>query len=168
MSDRPLPPTIADERTMLEGWLEFQRGTLAMKCAGLDDAQLREAAVPPSRITLLGLVRHMAEVERNWFRRILLGVEIAPIHGRDLSGIDGGFDLAGADGIDEALAVWRAEIAVGAENAAKLSLDDTVPLPELGADISLRWIYLHLIEEYARHNGHADLIRERIDGRTGV
>lgn len=168
---RPIPPPHADERTMLETWLDFQRATLALKCEGLDDRQLRQAAVEPSPLTLLGLIRHMAEVERNWFQRVFPGQDIPRLFGDEG---DGGFVLDPDQGVDEALALWRAEIARGRELTADASLDDSGTLSEEGAAflgdkaVSLRWILIHMIEEYARHNGHADLLRERVDGVTGV
>ncbi|MGW4086393.1 DinB family protein [Streptomyces sp. NPDC004822] len=170
---RPVPPPHAGERAMLEAWLDFHRATLALKCAGLDDARLRQAAVPPSSMTLLGLVQHMAEVERNWFQRIFASLDVPPVFG-DGDGDGHGFALDPDRGIEEATAAWRAQIARGRELTAGVSLDDVGRLSERDAGIvgdagvSLRWILVHLIEEYARHNGHADLIRERLDGVTGV
>jgi uncharacterized damage-inducible protein DinB len=158
------PPLIADERTMLEGWLDFHRETLAVKCAGLDDAQLREASVPPSDLTLLGLVRHMAEVERNWFRRVLSAQDVGHIWCTD-EDPDGEFHRLDEADTAEAFAIWRAEIEQARKLVTGRSLDDTGT--RRGEEFSLRWIYVHMIEEYARHNGHADLIRERIDGATG-
>jgi uncharacterized damage-inducible protein DinB len=166
--DRPMPPLNADERTTLEGWLDFHRATLAMKCDGLDEAQAAEPSVPPSGFTLTGLVQHLAEVERNWFRRVLAGEHARPIYDpeADPNGPDGGFELAENATLSAALDTWRAEIARARDLCAARALTDTGRF--LGQDVSLRWIYVHLIEEYARHNGHADLIRERIDGATGV
>ncbi|MEU7369019.1 DinB family protein [Streptomyces hygroscopicus] len=164
-TERPEPPRTADERTSLEGWLDFHRATLALKCQGLDDAQLKEASAPPSGLTLLGLVRHMAEVERSWFRRVLAQEDAPPIWYSD-EDPDGDFRVTGEDTAKDCFAVWREEIARAKEAAAGRHLDDVVARPGRG-DYSLRWIYLHMIEEYARHNGHADLIRERIDGATG-
>ncbi len=166
--ERPLPPLNADERTTLESWLHFHRTTLAMKCEGLDDEQAAVASVPPSGFTLTGLVQHMAEVERNWFRRVLAGEQAPPIYDpqADPHGPDGGFELAEGATLREALATWRAEIARAREHCAGRALADTGRFME--QDVSLRWIYVHMIEEYARHNGHADLLRERIDGTTGV
>ncbi|MET8009029.1 DinB family protein [Streptomyces sp. NPDC005271] len=155
----------ADERTSLEEWLDFHRATLAVKCEGLDDKQLREASAPPSELTLLGLVRHMAEVERAWFRRVLAQEDVPPIWYSD-EDPDGDFHVTDGDTMESSYALWRAEIAKAKEAAAGRSLDDIVTRPGRG-DYNLRWIYLHMIEEYARHNGHADLIRERIDGVTG-
>ncbi|MFF3561283.1 DinB family protein [Streptomyces sp. NPDC002574] len=163
--ERTDPPLIADERTMLDTWLDFHRDTLALKCADLDDEQLRTASVPPSGLTLLGLVRHMAEVERGWFRNDLAGEEAAPLYYSD-EDPDGEFhDLDKAD-TAEAFATWRAEIAHARELVRGRSLDD-IGLGRRKNPVSLRWIYVHMIEEYARHNGHADLVRECVDGVTG-
>jgi hypothetical protein len=166
--ERPTPPMNADERTTLEGWLDFYRATLAMKCAGLDDVELCTASIEPSPLTLLGLVQHLAEVERNWFRRVLAGEDVPAIYDptADTSGHDGGFDLFPQSSLPAAQAVWQDEIARGRANCANRRLDDTSPF--MGGEVSLRWIYIHMISEYARHCGHADLIRERIDGTTGV
>jgi uncharacterized damage-inducible protein DinB len=139
-----------------------------MKCEGLDDAQAAAASVPPSAVTLTGLVQHMAEVERNWFRRVLAGEQAPPIYDpqADPDGPDGGFELAEAATLRDALGTWHAEIAYARMRCAERSLGDTGRF--MGQDVSLRWIYVHMIEEYARHNGHADLLRERIDGTAGV
>ena len=170
MSDieRPMPPFNADERAVLEGWLDFHRATLATKCAGLDDERAATASVPPSGCTLTGLVQHLAEVERNWFRRVFAGQAAPPIYDpqADPDGPDGGFELAEGASLRDALATWRAEIDRARECCAGRPLADTGRF--MGQDVNLRWIYVHMIEEYARHNGHADLLRERIDGTTGV
>ncbi|WP_245266945.1 DinB family protein [Saccharomonospora piscinae] len=166
-TDRTMPPPTADERTMLESWLDFYRATLALRCDGLSGDQLRTAAVPPSPLTLQGLVQHAAEVERNWFHRVLLGEDVPPLFApREADGNDDGFDVSGDLAFDDALATWKAEVAAARERCAGLSLDETRSVP-FGA-VSVRWIYQHMIAEYARHCGHADLIRERIDGTTGV
>jgi uncharacterized damage-inducible protein DinB len=166
--ERPIPPLNADERTTLESWLDFHRTTLAMKCEGLDDEQAAVASAPPSPVTMTGLVQHMAEVERNWLRRVLAGEHAPPIYDpqADPRGPDGAFELAQGATLGDALATWRAEIARAREHCAARALADTGRFME--QDVSLRWIYVHMIEEYARHNGHADLLRERIDGATGV
>lgn len=167
-ADRSTPPLDADERTTLASWLDFYRATLAGKCHGLDEAQLRTASVPPSSLTLLGLVQHMAEVERNWFRRILTGEVVPPVYESETNteGHDGGFDVKGDITFDVAQANWQREITRARANCTDRPLDRTSPF--MGGDVTLRWIYLHMTAEYARHNGHADLIRERIDGSTGV
>ncbi|MGK5498227.1 DinB family protein [Streptomyces sp. URMC 125] len=169
---RPVPPPYADERATLEGWLELGRATLELKCSGLDDEQARRASVPPSPMTLTGLVRHMAEVERSWFQRVFAGLGVPWLYG---DGVGGGFDVGPEHGLEEALTTWRAQVARSRELTAGASLEDAGLLPEadaghLGGErrVSLRWILVHMIGEYARHNGHADLVRERIDGATGV
>jgi uncharacterized damage-inducible protein DinB len=166
--ERPVPPLNADERSTLESWLDFHRTTLAMKCAGVPDDQAAVASVPPSGLTLTGLVQHMAEVERNWFRRVLAGQQAPPIYDpqADPAGPDGGFEVAAGATLRDALATWQAEVARARELCAGRALADTGRF--MAQDVSLRWIYVHMIEEYARHNGHADLIRERLDGATGV
>ncbi|MFB8240593.1 DinB family protein [Kitasatospora purpeofusca] len=166
--ERLMPPLNSDERTTLESWLDFHRTTLAMKCEGLDDEQAAVASVPPSGFTLTGLVQHMAEVERNWFRRVFAGEQVPPIFDpqADPAAPDGGFELAEGATLGGALAVWQAEIARARELCADRAPTDTGRC--MDQDVSLRWIYVHMIEEYARHNGHADLVRERIDGATGV
>jgi uncharacterized damage-inducible protein DinB len=164
--ERAMPPLQADERATLEGWLDFYRATLVGKCDGLTDEQLRTAAVPPSPLTLLGLVQHAAEVERNWFRRVLLGEDAPPIHGRQSSGQDGGFDLADDATLAAARATWEDEVARSRAATASRDLDETSPF--MGGQVTLRWVYSHMIAEYARHAGHADLLRERLDGLTGA
>jgi hypothetical protein len=162
---RATPPFEADERTTLTAFLDFQRATLALKCHGLPEPQLRERAVPPSALSLLGIVRHMAEVERNWFRPVLGGEPMATIFAPDMDFEAAFGDVATAD-VDEAFRLWQAEC----EHARTLvaaapSLD--VRGFRLRGWVSLRWVLTHMIEEYARHNGHADLLRERLDGSTG-
>jgi hypothetical protein len=126
------------------------------------------APAPPSGFTLTGLVQHLAEVEHNWFRRIFAGEHAPPIHDpqADPNGPDGGFELAAGATLAGAVTSWQAEVARAREICATHALTDTGRF--MGQDVSLRWIYVHLIEEYARHNGHADLVRENIDGTTGV
>jgi hypothetical protein len=162
--ERIEPAFVLPEREMLEGWLEFHRATLLMKCDGLDDEQLRTASVPPSSMSLLGLVRHMTEVERNWFLRVLEGEDAPPLYYSDADP-DGDFDNVGDAEVAADFATFSETCARVRTVAASHELDDTGI--RHGGPCSLRWIYVHMIEEYARHNGHADLIRERIDGQTG-
>lgn len=163
-----MPPLNTDERSTLESWLDFHRATLAMKCEGLAAEQAATVPVPPSTLTLTGLVQHMAEVERAWFRRVFAEEEAPPLYDpqADSRGPEGGFELAEGATLVDALATWQAEIARAREICADRSPADTGRF--MGQDVSLRWVYVHMIEEYARHNGHADLLRERIDGATGV
>ena len=165
---RPMPPLNADERSTLESWLDFYRVTLALKCEGLDDEQLRVASAPPSGLTLLGLVQHAAEVERNWFRRVLAGEQAPPIFGpRDHpERHDGGFEVSARSSYRAANQIWQDEIGHARANCAGRGLDEVSPF--MSSEVSLRWIYTHRIAKYARDCGHADLIRERIDGAAGV
>ncbi|WP_415960986.1 DinB family protein [Streptomyces sp. 021-4] len=166
-AERSEPALDAAERPMLEGWLDYHRETLAMKCAGLTDAQLREASVPPSAFTLLGLVQHLAEVERFWFREILAGEELPDLYSTE-EDPDGDFKVAESTTWAGTESAWRAEIAAARKSAAGYGLDEfSQGVGSAGEPFSLRWIYTHMIEEYARHNGHADLVRERVDGATG-
>jgi uncharacterized damage-inducible protein DinB len=159
---------VVDERSLLNEYLRTQRLTLRMKCADLGADGLAARSVPPSTMSLLGLVRHMTEVERSWSRRVMAG-EDAPRRYLTVGDPDGDWNGAVADDavVDEAWAAWREE----QEFTDRL----VASLPDLGISrevgdgrrISLREVLLHLIEEYARHNGHADLLRERVDGRVG-
>jgi uncharacterized damage-inducible protein DinB len=154
-----------DERAVLLEYLGDYRLTLQMKCDGLDAEQLARRSVPPSTMSLLGLVRHMASVEHVWFRRVMEGSDEPRLYqteaDRDLD-----FNGAVADPavVDEAWETWRAEVA-NAERFVDQAADLGSMDPE--NEISLREVLVHMIEEYARHAGHADLLRERIDGRTG-
>jgi uncharacterized damage-inducible protein DinB len=160
------PPLAGDERATLEAFLDWHRDTLAVKCAGLTDEQLRTASVPPSVLSLLGIVRHMADVERNWFRRVLCDEDAPPLNYTPEDRDAEFTEVADADP-ERAFAGWRAEIAAAKERAAARELDSLGDGERQGMRFSLRWIYVHMIEEYARHNGHADFLRERIDGATG-
>jgi uncharacterized damage-inducible protein DinB len=160
------PTFLLGEREMLEAWLEFHRTTLLLKCEGLDDALRKSRPVHSSLLSLHGLLRHMAEVERSWFGRTLLREpDLAFIY--CTSGNYDDLDLAPLDSADwdADLATWTAECEASRQAAAGRSLEDTGF--RRGQPVSLRWIYLHMIEEYARHNGHADLIREMLDGAVG-
>lgn len=165
--DRTQPPHTGTDRELLTGFLDFHRDTLEWKCSGLSPQQLSERAVPSS-MSLLGLVRHLADVERGWFRRGVNGEDVAGIYWSDADP-DGDFDNVGAAStqadVDEAFATWREEVRRAREITAATDLDDTFSRRD--TTFSLRWVLVHLIEEYARHNGHADLMRERIDGCTG-
>ena len=164
------PAYVLGERKMLDNWLDYHRATLAWKCEGLTPEQLCERSVPPAIMSLAGLVRHMADVERNWFRRVLADEPVDGIYFSlaDEVDYDGEFLEAAPATYDADVAVWQAEIEAARANAAAVeSLDAVGKRLRGGSEVSLRWIYVHMIEEYARHNGHADLIRERIDGATG-
>jgi len=159
------PPVTGDERATLQGFLDFHRDTLMWKCTGLTDQQLKTRPFATTDLSLLGLVRHLADVERSWFRRRVAGEDAPPIfYSRQEPDAD--IDPP-ADADPEAdFAVWRAEVAACDATVAGRGLDDTF-LSGQGDTRSLRWLYNHMIEEYARHNGHADLIRQAIDGATG-
>jgi uncharacterized damage-inducible protein DinB len=168
-SELPRPGLQAGERDMLNGWLDFHRAVLLWKCDGLTDDQLKQRAVPPSSLTLLGLVRHMAEVERGWFRVVLLGEDLPNLYTTP-EGPDPEFN--GVDDADVAADVAAFEAECAAARQAVAGLPDLDVLSKersqrTGQQFSLRWILTHMIEEYARHNGHADLLRESIDGATG-
>ncbi|RJL22746.1 DinB family protein [Bailinhaonella thermotolerans] len=159
------PQFVAGERTALRQWLDYHRAVLARKCEGLTDEQLRLRAVEPSSLSLLGLVRHMALVETSWFQNRFAGGDV-PLPYISDGNPDGEFDdVDGAD-VVEAFTRWREACDRSREiEAAAKSLDETGVVR--GESVDLRWIMIHMIEEYARHNGHADFLRERIDGRTG-
>jgi uncharacterized damage-inducible protein DinB len=162
---RSEPDFLLPERTMLEGWLDFHRATLLLKSERLNPERLKLRPVPTSKLSLHGIVRHMAEVERGWFRRVLQREPDAPHLWRTPSNDEA--DLMPLDRADWAhdLAAWEQECEASRHAASSRTLDDTGL--RHGRPCSLRWIYVHMIEEYARHNGHADLIRELVDGAIG-
>ncbi|MEJ8278780.1 DUF664 domain-containing protein [Pseudonocardia spirodelae] len=166
MTDRAVPPMQADVLTTLGAWLDFYRATLLGRCEGLGEEELRTASVPPSSLTLLGLLQHLAAVERHWFRQVLAGEEVGPLYPRDPgTGHDGGLDLGPAGSVP-ARATWEDEVARSRAAVAAAGPGGTGLLD--GHPVSVHWVLTHVIAEYARHAGHADLLRERIDGRTGV
>ena len=162
------PALIAMERESLEAWLEFHRATLLHKCAGLVPDQLVLRSCPPSRLSLLGLVRHMTGVE-SWFNDFDGLPDRAGYWTRESP--DAPFEELDPAAADATLAAYQASVERARRAVAALDLDTRCPCADCAADAdeapSLRWVYQHMIEEYARHNGHADLIREAIDGATG-
>jgi uncharacterized damage-inducible protein DinB len=165
------PPDVAGERAALQGWLDYHRATLVWKCVGLDGDKLAARPVGSSTLSLLGLVRHMAEVERWWFRRRFAGEPgLGDLYCSD-EYQDGDFDLADPERAEADFATFRSECAAADEAARGRALDETFTFDRRSGTgtytMDLRWVYLHMIEEYARHNGHADLLRELIDGVTG-
>ena len=158
-------PRNDDERSTLLAFLEWQRDTLARKCAGLAPDQLRIRSAEPSTLSLLGLVRHMADVERGWFRRTLSGEDVAERYSSE-NDRDGDFDNVDTADVDAAFAAWHEECELADEIISRRALDATGK-QRSGREVSMRWILNHMIEEYSRHNGHADLLRQRIDGATG-
>jgi uncharacterized damage-inducible protein DinB len=160
-------PRLVDERATLNEFLRAQRLTLQLKCDGLDAEQLARRAVEPSTMSLLGLVRHLADVERGWFRRRFAEHDV-PKRYQTQTDPDADFNGAVADPavVEEAWLAWREEIAFAEQFTRDHDLD-FVGRDSEGEPVSLRELLVHMIEEYARHNGHADLLRERIDGRIG-
>jgi uncharacterized damage-inducible protein DinB len=160
-------PSLGDERATLAEYLRCHRLTLEMKCAGLDAEQLARRSVEPSTMSLLGLVRHLADVERYWFRMVLSGEDVPRLY-RTEDNRDADFDGAVADDavVAEAWDAWRAEVAYG-ERFVAGPTDLGAVAKHNDGEVSVREVLVHLVEEYARHNGHADLLRERIDGRVG-
>jgi uncharacterized damage-inducible protein DinB len=159
--------SLGDERETLIEFLRGQRLTLQLKCEGLDAEQLASRPIDPSTLSLLGLVRHLAEVERKWFRQRFAGLDVSNRYQSEAEP-DGDFDGAVADQavVDEAWAAWRDEVGFAEQFARDTDLN-FVGRDGAGEPVSLRELLVHMIEEYARHNGHADLLRERIDGRVG-
>ncbi|MEY2445700.1 MAG: hypothetical protein QOC57_1434 [Ilumatobacteraceae bacterium] len=160
----------ADEVTLLRGFLDYQRSILIRKAEGISDAQAR-TVIEPSDLSLIGLVRHMAEVERNWFRRRFAAQDAPPLYYGDIDP-DGDFHPGESDTLVEALTALESEIEFARTSTSGIALDTlaagdppTQRIP--GWKPNLRWILIHMIEEYARHCGHADLLRQRIDGSVG-
>ncbi|MGH3407111.1 MAG: DinB family protein [Streptosporangiaceae bacterium] len=162
------PPNFATEREMLAAFLDYQRATLAMKCDGLTDDQLRQQSSPPSTLSLLALVRHMAEVERAWFRRVFDDNDAPMVWSDQPMDFQAAYDASAASG-QEAFAAWEAE----AENSRRIvrdaeSLDLAGYQPRWEEEVSLRMVLVHVLLEYGRHNGHADFLREGVDGTVGA
>jgi hypothetical protein len=158
-------PTTGDEAAMLRGLLEWQRATLLWKCSGLTANELTIRSVPPSTLSLLGVIRHLADAERAWFRRYFRGEQIPEVYARP-EAPNAAFDeteagKAEAD-VGRLIAEWDASRAA----VTGASLEDRFVHQQFG-EMSLRWVYNHMIAEYARHIGHADLLRQRIDGGVG-
>jgi len=164
--ERAPSPKLQDERACLQGWLNFHRQTLLSKCSGLTHEQLATRSAEPSRLSLLGLVRHMAEVEAWWFRSNLRGDLAHGFYGPD-DNLEGDFEDLDAHPAEEVFARFADECRLADAAAEGLALETTFRSIGRGTELDLRWLYLHMIEEYARHNGHADILRERIDGVTG-
>ncbi|HZU11601.1 MAG TPA: DUF664 domain-containing protein [Chloroflexota bacterium] len=164
-------PLNGDERAMLNAFLDAQRDTLEWKCSGLTAEQLKDATSPPSPLTLLGLLRHLTEVEYFWLEGILLGQgshlglysgQANPVDG------DGAWTDLDSHSVDTVMRNWKEACDASKRHAASLpDLDATAAYPWDNEPVTLRWITVHMIREYSRHIGHADLLRERIDGVTG-
>jgi uncharacterized damage-inducible protein DinB len=162
------PPSFATEREMLRAFLDYQRATLAMKCDGLTDDELRQQSMPPSTLSLLALVRHLAEVERAWFRRVFDDHGAPMVWSDQAMDFQAAFDTSASTG-EEALAAWAAEV----ENSRRIerdaeSLDLAGYQPRWEEEVSLRMVLIHVMLEYGRHNGQADFLREGVDGTVGA
>jgi uncharacterized damage-inducible protein DinB len=159
---------LTDERSTLLEYLRAYRLTMQMKCADLDAEQLATRSVPPSTMSLLGMIRHMADCERGWFRRVMAGEDAPPLYGAE-GERDAAWDGAVADPdlVEQAWAAWRDEVAFAEKFTAEASDLGMLGRMSNGQELPLRELLVHMIEEYARHCGHADLLRERIDGRVG-
>ena len=165
--ERPRPPYTGSERATLAGFLDFQRATLEWKCNGLSDDQLRQRSVPTSAMSLLGVVRHLTDVEQFWFHVSLEGQTPSWRYWHQGPGnSDTDWEVETAD-VAESLRLWRMEVERSRHILGQSeSLDRRFDHPQDGP-VTLRWILTHMIEEYARHNGHADLLRQAIDGAVG-
>jgi uncharacterized damage-inducible protein DinB len=156
------------ERATLLDYLRAYRLTMEMKCADLDAAQLARRSVPPSTMSLLGLIRHLTDVERHWFRRVMAQADAPPLYwSTDVADADWLGAVADPAVVTDAWRAWREEVAFAEEfvaGSADLGLKVT---RKDGSRMALREVLVHMIDEYARHCGHADLLRERIDGRIG-
>lgn len=166
MDERTDPKMAADELTTLVEFLDYYRATLLLKVDGLTDDQARQCGCPPSTLNLMGLVRHMADVERGWFRRTLTGESAPPLFYTD-DNPEGDMQPGDADTLGAAVNALSTEIGIARGNVRALSLDHMAAAERTWGHPNLRWIMVHMIEEYARHCGHADLLREHIDGSTG-
>lgn len=168
---QPSPSLAADElvatgteREVLETFLDFHRGVLVRKVSGISEQEARYRRVPSST-TLAGLLKHMIGVERGWFQRVLAGRPAEEI-GANVGGGDDSWELAEDETVESLVEEYQRTCEQSRQTAARFALDDAVPQRRLG-QVSLRWIYVHMIEETARHVGHADILREQTDGTTG-
>ena len=166
--DRVGPPLRGNERETLRAFLDYHRATLAMKCEGLSDEQLRERFGAPSTLSLLGLVRHMAEGERTWFRRVVNAEDVGMGWSDEENDFQRAYDATGSTRA-EAFTAWQAEVEISRRvEREAASLYVTALQARWGEDVSLRLVMVHMIQEYARHNGHADFLREAVDGTVGA
>ncbi|MGC1238256.1 MAG: DinB family protein [Acidimicrobiales bacterium] len=163
--ERPHIPFNGPEPLQLESWLDFYRATMLEKCSGLNAAQLKERPVATSALSLLGIVRHMTFVEQVWFESTFAGLDTLDYYKTEDRDAD--FNDLESDAVESVFDLYERVLQVSRDLAAGHDLDERGKKPRRGRDVDLRWIYVHMIEEYARHCGHADLIRELIDGTTG-
>lgn len=165
VAERPVVPAVGGERETLTAMLDWHRATFQAKCDGVPAERLSEKLIPPSGLSLHGILRHLAAVERWWFQIQFAGLDVPMLYYSD---DDPNQDFDSLDGdVAEAFAVWRAECDRSRGIVAGAALTDVGTRKRTGEPISLRKILVDMIAEYARHNGHADLLRERIDGVTG-
>jgi hypothetical protein len=165
--NRPYPPRLAGERESLVSYLDWHRATFALKCQGVPVERLSERGAEPSRLSLHGLLRHLTGVERWWFRQQFMSENVPMLYYTDE---DPDQDFESLDGdVEQAVALWHAECERSRQIVAEAeSMDATGRALATGEPFSLRWLMLRMIAEYARHNGHADLLREHIDGAVGM
>ncbi|HEV3267550.1 MAG TPA: DinB family protein [Acidimicrobiales bacterium] len=164
--ERPNVPASGEEKAQLDAWLDFFRATLLHKCDGLRAAQLKERPVASSRLSLLGIVRHMTFVEQVWFDTTFAGHD--PVEYYKTEGDrDADFNDLDSHALEEVMDLYLHAVRVSRELSEGHALDEVATKPRRGRAVDLRWIYVHMIGEYARHCGHADLLRELIDGTTG-
>ena len=164
--ERANVPVSGDERTQLDAWLDFQRATLLKKCDGLNAAQMKMHPVATSKLSLLGLIRHMTFVEQVWFETTFAGHDTSDYYKTE-GDRDADFNDLDSAAVEEVIDLYLKSVKVSRELCAGHSLDELATKPRRGREVDLRWIFVHMIEEYARHNGHADIIRELVDGATG-
>ncbi len=159
------PDSTGSERQVLEAFLDFHRQVLVSKVDGISENEARLRHVP-SLTTLAGLIKHMIGVERGWFQEVLAGRKPAEI-GPNVGGGDESWDLAENETVSSLIKEYEQTCEQSRQTAARFTLDDAVPEPDMGR-VSLRWVYVHMIEETARHVGHADILREHTDGAAGI
>jgi uncharacterized damage-inducible protein DinB len=159
------PDSIGGERQVLEAFLDFHRQVLVSKVDGISENEARHRRVP-SKTTLAGLIKHMIGVERGWFQEVLGGRNPEDI-GPNVGGGEESWDLAESETVSSLIEEYEQTCEQSRRTAARFALDDAVPEPDMG-QVSLRWIYVHMIEETARHAGHADILREQTDGAAGI
>ena len=166
---RPLtadqPDSTGSERPVLEAFLDFHRQALVSKVDGISENEARRRRVP-SKTTLAGLIKHMIGVERGWFQEVLGGLNPEDI-GPNVGGGEESWDLAENETVSSLIKAYEQACEQSRQTATRFALDDAVPEPDMG-QVSLRWIYVHMIEETARHVGHADILREQADGASGI
>lgn len=160
------PDLQTGELTLLGQYIDYHRATLELKCAGLTDEELKRPSISVSTLTLLGLVRHLTEVERSWFRRVLDAQDAPPLYWSDAD-VDGDFDRLDSAPVAQVWATYRDEVAESRRILATFADGGALARGTVRSPRNVRWVLTHAVEEYARHNGHADLLRQLLDGSTG-